>query len=170
MRILSTCLLAALCFAPSPAHAQNNAAPMRPSRYYQMAVYYEPGGNPKGMRYRVAAKKFSIDKKFKTEKLYSSLEILGSILESDGKFLVDSWFQLEIATAPKGGEISETILLKTVYPLKPNKKTLIIKSPAMRVWMEIGADAGAPKSKTKKAPQRPTGAMPPSGKQRGGRR
>ena len=166
----SVCLLAALCFAPQLARAAEDAAPMRPARHYQLAVYYEPGGNPKGMRYRVSAKKFAIDKKFKTEKLYSSLEILGSILERDGKFLVDSWLQLEIATAPKGGEISETVLLKTVYPLKPNKKTLVLKAPAMRVWMEIGSDAGVPKSRTKKGPQRPTGAMPPSGKPRGGRR
>ena len=171
-RGLLTLILCALALCPA-ASARAQGAPQKPKssgRHYQLAVYYEPGGNPKGNRYRVAAKKFSVDKKFKTEKLYSSLEILGSVLERDGRFMVDSWLQLEIATAPTGGEIAETTLIKTVYSLKPNKKTLVLKSPAMRVWMEMGADAGLPKTPGKKGTGKAAVRKPPAGRPTGGKK
>ncbi len=151
------CLLAQCAALAAPPKAVR-------SKYYSISVFYEPGGPPKGLHFRVSGKKFAIDKKYKSEKLYSSVEILGSVNVQDDRYLVDSWLQLEIATAATGGAISDTTLIKTVYSLKPAKKTLVFKSPAMSIWLQMEGDRGAPPKPGAKgarpAPPRATAAAP----------
>ena len=120
------------------AQAPAQKMPARKRPYHSLRVEYTPGGKAGGWFYpSVRDRKFAIDKKFKQDKLFSSLEILGSIKEQDGRYLVDSWVQLEISTSPTGGAGMDAALLRTVYLLSPGKRTQVYRSPSMSLWLQM---------------------------------
>lgn len=134
--------------ANQPAKPKEHTVLMHKRGYHSLKVEYKPAGKDGGWFYpKVRDRKFSVQKKYKKEKLFSSLEILGSLKERDDSYLVDAWVQLEISTSPTGGAGMDAMLARTVYPLKPGVRTQVFRSPSMSLWMTMDKDKPVPVKK-----------------------